>query len=272
MASSSALKLESTQFSSDVIRASDSSSIPVSISKSGTITVTSGSSTQNYDTNAKPYSKTLTNNGKITVNSIAFTSSFISEDSSRLSALNDNQPEGQEKKAREHAKDGPVSNNNEKNDVERSTLPTDKDPRDQADEHNYPRKQFAPSEIPTSPLDTTDGSNSKSFQKEASEFNHETLLTLKVRGNGKSALTGTLLDKSESKPIQGLKIFFTTSDPLLRIADATTNKAGQFETSTFSVPSDSGSYKIQAHFAKTGPYDSTDSKVITLNVRDRSSN
>jgi parallel beta-helix repeat protein len=273
MASSSALKLESTQFSSDVIRASDSSSIPVSISKSGTIRVTSGSNTQNYDTNAQPYSKTLTNNGKITVSSLSSTASSIVEDSDKLSALNDNSPEGQEKQAREQAGDHSVSNNNEEdNDVEGSALPTDKGPRDYAGERNYPRKQFAPSEIPTSGLDTTDGFKSKSSQKEASEFNHETLLSLKVRGNGKSALTGTLLDKSTSKPIQGLKIFFTASDPLLRIADATTNKAGQFETGTFSVPSDSGSYKIQAHFAKTGPYDSADSKVITLKVRDKSSN
>jgi mannuronan 5-epimerase len=165
MASSSALKLESTQFSSDVIRATDSSSIPVTISKSGTIRVTSGSSTQNYDTNAQPYSKTLTNNGKITVSSISSTASSISEDSDKLSALNDKPPEVQEKQARDQAEDRPVSNNNENNDVERSTPPTDKGSRDQADERNYPRKQFAPSEIPTSPLDDTDGSKSKSSQK-----------------------------------------------------------------------------------------------------------
>jgi mannuronan 5-epimerase len=165
MASSSALKLESTQFSSDIIKALDSSSIPVSISKSGTISVTSGSSTQNYDTDAQPYSKTLTNNGKITVSSTSSTSSSISEDSDKLSASNDNPPEGQEKKAREQAEDRPVSNNNENKDVERSTPPTDNESRDQADERNYPRKQFAPSEIPTSPLDNTDGSKSKSSQK-----------------------------------------------------------------------------------------------------------
>jgi hypothetical protein len=111
------------------------------------------------------------------------------------------------------------------------------------------------------------GPSPSHLKKGDSEFDHETLFTLEVRGNGKNALTGTLWDKSASKPIQGLKIFFTTSDPLLRFDDATTNKAGQFETGTFSVLSGLGSYKIQAHFAKTGPYDSAESKIVTLKVR-----
>jgi hypothetical protein len=58
------------------------------------------------------------------------------------------------------------------------------------------------------------GPSPSHLKKGDSEFNHETLLTLEVRGNGKNALTGTLWDKGASKPIQGLKIFFTASDPL----------------------------------------------------------
>ena len=76
LASSSALKVESTQFSSDVIRGLDSSSIPVSISKSGTISVKDGSSTKSYNTDTQSYSKTLTNNGKITVTSSSVICSF----------------------------------------------------------------------------------------------------------------------------------------------------------------------------------------------------
>ena len=69
LATSSALKLESTKFSSDVIRGLDSSSIPVSISKSGIISVKDGTTTKTYNTDTQAYSKTLTNNAKIIVTS-----------------------------------------------------------------------------------------------------------------------------------------------------------------------------------------------------------
>ena len=94
LASSSALKVESTQFSSDVIRGLDSSSIPVSISKSGTISVKDGSSTKSYNTDTQSYSKTLTNNGKITVttssSSTASTTSALVTDTATAAVVNDN--------------------------------------------------------------------------------------------------------------------------------------------------------------------------------------
>ncbi len=76
LVSASALKLESTQFSADVIKSLDSSSNPVSISKSGVISSTDGVTGQisKYDTNVKAFSKTLTNNAKITITSIATSS------------------------------------------------------------------------------------------------------------------------------------------------------------------------------------------------------
>ena len=69
LATSSALKLESTKFSSDVIRGLDSSSIPVSILKSGVISVIDGATgkTTNYDTTSQSYTRTLVGNAKITV-------------------------------------------------------------------------------------------------------------------------------------------------------------------------------------------------------------
>ena len=94
LASSSALKVESTQFSSDVIRDLDSSSIPVSISKSGTISVKDGSSTKSYNTDTQAYSKTLTNNGKIIVttssSSAASTASALVTDTATAAVVNDN--------------------------------------------------------------------------------------------------------------------------------------------------------------------------------------
>lgn len=71
LSAASALKLESTQFSSDVIRPLDSSSIPVSIAKSGKITVVDGSTKRTYDTTTLPYTKTLKNYGKITVSTVS---------------------------------------------------------------------------------------------------------------------------------------------------------------------------------------------------------
>lgn len=79
LSAASALKLESTQFSSDVVRALDSTSIPVSIAKSGKITVIDGSSSKTYDTNSQTYVKTLKNNGKIVVSSVSsLTTSSVS--------------------------------------------------------------------------------------------------------------------------------------------------------------------------------------------------
>jgi parallel beta-helix repeat protein len=70
LSSSSAMKLENTQFASDIIIARDSSSSnTVTISNSGTIKVTDSATgkTTNYNTNSQPYTKTLSNSQKLTV-------------------------------------------------------------------------------------------------------------------------------------------------------------------------------------------------------------
>jgi mannuronan 5-epimerase len=94
LATSSALKLESTKFSSDVIRGLDSSSIPVSVTKSGIISVKDGTTTKTYNTDTQAYSKTLTNNAKIIVTSsstsAASTASALAIDTATAAVLNDN--------------------------------------------------------------------------------------------------------------------------------------------------------------------------------------
>ena len=71
LASGSTLKVENTKFSSDVIKAVDTTSNPVSISNSGVISVIDGATgkTTNYDTASQPYTRTLASNAKITVTS-----------------------------------------------------------------------------------------------------------------------------------------------------------------------------------------------------------
>ena len=71
LAGASSVNIDSTQFSSDVIRSLDSSSNKVAISSSGTISVTDGSSGQitQSNTNTQYFTKTLGANAKMTVTS-----------------------------------------------------------------------------------------------------------------------------------------------------------------------------------------------------------
>ena len=69
LTTSSALKLESTKFSSDIIKDLDSSRTPVTISKSGTISVKDGTTTKTYNTDTQAYTKSLTSNAIIKVTS-----------------------------------------------------------------------------------------------------------------------------------------------------------------------------------------------------------
>jgi hypothetical protein len=80
---SSALKLEDTKFYSDSIMSMDSTGKIVSISKSGVISVTAGSTAQTtkHDTNSQTYSKRLKNSEMITVNTISSTVLSTSTDS-----------------------------------------------------------------------------------------------------------------------------------------------------------------------------------------------
>ena len=88
---SSALKLESTKFSSDIIKGYDDSRIPVTISKSGTISVKDGTSTKTYNTDTQTYSKSLYNKAQIKVTSSSVsTASTPSTTTSTAAILNDN--------------------------------------------------------------------------------------------------------------------------------------------------------------------------------------
>ena len=91
LTTSSALKLESTKFSSDIIKELDSSRIPISISKSGTINVIDGSTTRTYNTDSQTYSKSLTSNAIIKVTtSSGSTLSTLDIDKATDTVQNDN--------------------------------------------------------------------------------------------------------------------------------------------------------------------------------------
>jgi len=88
LSSASALKVENTQFSADVIRSLDSTSNKVSISKSGTISAIDGSTTKKYNTNTLTYAKTLASNAKITVTSSSTSTTSALRTDSTISETN----------------------------------------------------------------------------------------------------------------------------------------------------------------------------------------
>ncbi|MFI5405279.1 MAG: right-handed parallel beta-helix repeat-containing protein [Nitrososphaerales archaeon] len=73
--STSSLRLEDTKFYNDIIKALDSSSNQVGISKSGVIDVTDGATSQTtkYFTDSQTFTKTLKNNAIIKINTISST-------------------------------------------------------------------------------------------------------------------------------------------------------------------------------------------------------
>jgi parallel beta-helix repeat protein len=120
------------------------------------------------------------------------------------------------------------------------------------------------------------GKNIAHNSRQASDGNlqeslvHQTLLILKVSHgvpNGKYVLTGTFWDKTASRPLEGMKIYFTTSDPSIKVSDLITNKVGAFRIDISNLPLTPGAYGIQAHFAKVYPYEAADSQTVTLTVK-----
>jgi len=345
---SSGLKLESTQFSSDVVRALDSSSIPVSISKSGKISVTDGSTTKSYDTNTNSYTKTLTNGGKIivtTVGTASAASSVVSpssDNSSTISISPNNQQtrlnisSSSDKITNTDASRGNTShvwNNNTDTDVGNITsLQVNKtmsnlkhkmgtayseSPAKIAQQNalNNLKKQsnVSPTKVPnlkenlklspnlpdsnnksnvSVPVSRHDKNNAlansikqtlKRIQDDNKKINkspssesddagitagfHKTGLILRVsEQEEKHRLTGTLYDKTTSRPVKGMKIYFTVTGEPKYLANAFTNNRGIFEK-TLNLPESPSSYKIQAHFAKVFPFDSSDSNAIIINVK-----
>jgi hypothetical protein len=89
LAGASSVNIDTTQFSSDVIRSLDSSSNKAAISSSGTISVADGSTGQitQYNTNTQPFTKTLGSNAKVTV-----TSASISGDTTPPTVMGNTSP------------------------------------------------------------------------------------------------------------------------------------------------------------------------------------
>jgi hypothetical protein len=353
MTSSSALKVESTQFSADVIRELDSSSIPISISNSGTISVVDGSTTKSYNTNTQPYTKTLTNNGKITVTTVS-TTTTSSISSTKISSTDDNSGnttstgnnDASTPKPGYFGKgsvSSPIGSNNT-NVKGQSVAPTgvnsgqsdDKVSKIQNAANNLDTERQARlakqkaqdkltgiidgntklSNSAEKPLGNLVTSNShkvsvtKNKESLSHDFNqkiptknhisknlisrdtnhklplnnekntgdnpqnnefHKTSLTLRSRAgqsNDRIVLAGTLWDKTTSRPIEGMKIYFTTTDPSIKVNNkvTVTDAAGAYET-ILNLPETTITYKIQAHFAKAYPYLSTESPIVTVNVR-----
>src|SRR5207249_9727616 len=79
-------------------------------------------------------------------------------------------------------------------------------------------------------------------------------------------LTGTLWDRTMSRPLPGMKISFTI-EPFVKIQDQTTNKVGVFSTDLTSLPEVGGTFKVQAHFGGLNQFDTTDSKTITMKIK-----
>lgn len=66
-----------------------------------------------------------------------------------------------------------------------------------------------------------------------------------------------------------MQLFFT-SDPPIKIADATSNKEGAFSTNTLSVPDKPGIYSFQGHF-RQDKYETANSKIVSIKVDENQS-
>lgn len=350
LSGSSGLKLESTQFSSDVIRALDSSSIPVSISKSGKISVIDGSATNSYDTNTKSYTKTLANGGEIIVSTVgtALAATGIVSPSSNNSSILSISPNIQPTRPNLSSWSGnithsdtprgntsPVWNNNtdayggnitslQVNKImsmsnlkhKSSTAFSErlaKIAQQKALNNLKKQSNVSPIKVPNfkeylklnpnlsnsnnksnvsvpdsrhdknnAPVDSikqtfkrSQGGNKKVDRSPSSKGDdagitvglHKTVLILRVSAQEeKHRLTGTLYDKTTSRPVKGMKIYFTRTGEPSYIANTVTNNGGMFEK-TLNLPESTSAYKFQAHFAKVFPFDSADSNAVTINIK-----
>ena len=86
----------------------------------------------------------------------------------------------------------------------------------------------------------------------------------KVNANSAYIATGTLTDVSTGKPIMGKMISVTTDDSSAKIG--ITDAKGKYQI-TLIAPGTNGDHNIQAHFAATAQYKSSDSPVSKLTVQ-----
>ncbi|HEY7111278.1 MAG TPA: right-handed parallel beta-helix repeat-containing protein [Nitrososphaeraceae archaeon] len=320
LASASALKLESNQFSSDVIRALDSTSIPVSISKSGKVSVLDGSTTKTYDTNIQAYVKTLRSAGKITVTSLSSAASTLAQSS--ISSLSLESPSGAslegavgfnssrdengpitrtqgtanniESKAQQAQQEAQESlnkvtssdanlkvqeiqvdrsddintKNSDKSEKVKNVVPKEDTKNDKAEklispDYNNDRESLYNKNRPR------DNSRVSIENQNQENTMHSSELLLNVRP-GESKLKydiiGELWDKTESKPLEGMRIQLEVNGQTVRAGDIFTKNDGSF-TTTISLPDTDSAYKVQAYFTKSVPYDSAVSEIVTIKSR-----
>ena len=135
LASTSWLKVESTQFFSDIIRSLDSHTNKISISKSGTISVIDGSTTKKYDTNAVTYAKTLASYAKITVTSSSASITSTLGTDTTISASSATYDQKNNSAYTERSQLGNETNSNNPESVERQSAQQQaKDAQDLADQ------------------------------------------------------------------------------------------------------------------------------------------
>ena len=320
LAGASALKLETNQFSSDVIRALDSTSIPVSISKSGKINVVDGSITKTYDTNIQAYVKTLKSGGKITVTSLSSTASTLAQSS--ISSLSPESPSGASLEAAVGSnslrdENGSISNmQHTANNIESKARQAQQEAQESLNKATSSDTNLKPQEIQ---VDKSDDTNTKSSDKSEkvknvtpkeetkndraeklippnynndreSSYNknrprdnsrvsvenqnqqdimHSSELLLKVSPSEsklKYNIVGKLWDKTESEPLEGMRIQLEVNGQPVKAGDILTKNDGSF-TTTISLPNMDSSYKVQAYFTKSVSYDSALSQIVTIKPR-----
>jgi large repetitive protein len=97
----------------------------------------------------------------------------------------------------------------------------------------------------------------------------DTSMSLKISGNKATpgagfTASGKLIDAVADAPIAGQEISVTING--LSPVTATTDNKGQFSVQ-LTAPSTNGDHDIQAHFAATSEYESSDSKISKLTVQ-----
>ena len=102
---------------------------------------------------------------------------------------------------------------------------------------------------------------------------HMTSLKLEIKGNPSSALlTGILVDTSTGKGITSQIISFTTDRSGLIIHDASTDSKGKYKTSIPPLQCGIGFIHIQSHFAGNSASKPSDSRPVSMNIPNCSSN
>jgi hypothetical protein len=115
---------------------------------------------------------------------------------------------------------------------------------------------------------------SESFPVGLKVEKHTTSLKLEIKGNPSSgaSLTGVLVDTSTGRGITTQMISFTTDRSGLIIHDASTDSKGKYKTSVPQLQCGAGVIHIQSHFAGNSATKPSDSRAVSMNIPNCSSN